>query len=159
MPLIQLSTDISAPIERVFDLARSIDLHTQTASQTKETAVAGRTSGLIGLGETVTWNATHFGFRLSHTSKIVAYERPVHFRDSMIEGIFARLDHDHFFEQTERGTLMNDVFDFGSPFWILGILVDFVFIENYLKRFLEKRNRMIKEFAEGEEWKKFLPED
>jgi ligand-binding SRPBCC domain-containing protein len=158
MPIVTLKTEISAPIERVFDLSRSIDLHTKTASQTRETAVGGRTSGLIELGETVTWNAVHFGFRLKHTSEIVELERPAHFRDSMIEGVFARLDHDHFFEETKNGTLMHDVFDFESPLWVLGKLVELVFLENYMKGFLERRNSMIKAFAEGDEWKKFLPD-
>ncbi len=50
MPLIELSTGIRAPIERVFDLARSIDAHVASTGQTRERAVAGRTSGLIELG-------------------------------------------------------------------------------------------------------------
>jgi hypothetical protein len=40
MPVIELSTSISAPVERVFDLARSIDLHTNSTSSTGERAVA-----------------------------------------------------------------------------------------------------------------------
>lgn len=156
MPVIKLETKMKAPIERVFDLARSIDLHTKTPSQTKETAVAGRTSGLIEYGETVTWNGVHFGFRLSHTSKITAYERPSHFRDSMVEGMFARLDHDHFFEETSGTTTMIDNFDFDSPFILIGKAFDFVFLENYMRGFLMKRNAMIKEFAEGDGWRRFL---
>ena len=55
MPVIILTLPIAAPIDVVFDLARSIDLHVQSTAQTNERAVAGRTSGLIGLGEEVTW--------------------------------------------------------------------------------------------------------
>ena len=158
MPKITLQTRIAAPIERVFDLSRSIDLHTKSTSQTNEKAVAGRTSGLIELGETVTWNATHFGFLLSHMSEIVAFESPIHFRDSMVKGMFSRLDHDHFFEKTDYGTLMIDVFDFDSPLWFLGKIVDKVFLVDYLTGFLKRRNGMIKEFSESEEWKKYLQE-
>ncbi len=61
MTRIELSTHINAPIERCFDLARSIDLHMESTKQTGEQAIAGRTSGLIGLGETVTWRAKHLG--------------------------------------------------------------------------------------------------
>jgi ligand-binding SRPBCC domain-containing protein len=156
LPKIEITTFIKAPIERVFDLSRSIDLHTRTASQTNETAVDGRTTGLIGLDETVTWNARHFGFNLSHQSKIVEYSRPYHFRDTMLAGMFARLDHDHGFEETDGGTVMNDLFDFDSPYWPIGKLVDFVFLENYMRRFLLKRNSMIREFAESDEWKRFI---
>jgi hypothetical protein len=62
MPKIELHTEIDAPIERVFDLARSIDLHMLSTSHTNEKAIAGKTSGLIGLGEWVTWRAKHLGF-------------------------------------------------------------------------------------------------
>ena len=54
MAIIELTTDINAPIGRVFDLARSIDLHMNSTSKTGERAVAGVTSGLIGAGEQVT---------------------------------------------------------------------------------------------------------
>ncbi|MDV3308737.1 MAG: hypothetical protein LOY03_07970 [Cyclobacteriaceae bacterium] len=60
MPRIELTTIIHAPIERCFNLARSIDLHRPSVVGTKEEAVAGVTSGLIGMGEQVTWRARHF---------------------------------------------------------------------------------------------------
>ena len=63
MPIVKLVTDIRAPIERVFDLSLSIDMHKASMAGSGETAVAGVTSGLIGLGESVTWRARHFGVR------------------------------------------------------------------------------------------------
>tara|TARA_Y100000385_G_scaffold50965_1_gene47775 strand:+ start:2192 stop:2338 length:147 start_codon:yes stop_codon:yes gene_type:complete len=47
MPIIKIETIINAPIDRVFDLARSIDLHTLSTKETNEKAVAGKTSGFI----------------------------------------------------------------------------------------------------------------
>lgn len=82
MPVIELETFINADIETCFDLSRSIDLHSLSTAQTKEKAIKGRTSGLIGAGETVTWQATHFGVHQQLTSKITAYARPFHFRMS-----------------------------------------------------------------------------
>jgi len=76
MPVIQLETKITAPVERVFDLARSIDAHTSTTEGTGERAAEGRTTGLIEAGETVTWEARHLGVRQRLTSKITAMERP-----------------------------------------------------------------------------------
>lgn len=69
MPRIYLETRISAPVEIVFDLSRSIDLHKISTEHTKEEAIAGKTSGLIALGETVTWRAKHLGFTQNLTSK------------------------------------------------------------------------------------------
>src|SRR5437870_3406751 len=120
MPVIKLETVVKAPIERVFDLSRCIDLHLTTMTAHKEKAIAGVTKGLINLGESVTWQATHFGISQKLASKITLFDRPYHFRDSMVKGAFARFDHDHFFEEIEQETLMKDFFDYSSPFWYFG---------------------------------------
>lgn len=156
MPVIKLETKINAPVERVFDLARSIDLHKDSMSKYDERAVAGKTSGLIEMNETVTWEATHFGVRQRLTSKITAFDRPKYFRDSMVSGAFKRFDHDHFFEETNGGTLIKDAFDFDSPLGILGTIADFLFVESHLREMLEERNELIKRIAESEDWRKFL---
>ena len=95
---IELECRVDAPVERVFDLSRSIDLHVESLAHTREKPIAGKTSGLIGAGETVTWRARHFGLWFSLTSEIVIFNRPNHFRDSQLRGPFANFDHDHFFE-------------------------------------------------------------
>ncbi len=55
MPVIRMELFIEAPPELCFDLARSIDVHMLSMSGSQERAIGGRTSGLIELGETVTW--------------------------------------------------------------------------------------------------------
>jgi hypothetical protein len=57
MATFRIVTTIAAPIEVCFDLARDIDFHTGSLEGTGERALAGRTSGLIGLGKSVTWEA------------------------------------------------------------------------------------------------------
>lgn len=156
MPIIKLETKISAPVERVFDLARSIDLHKNSMSKYDERAVAGKMSGLINLGETVTWEATHFGIRQRLTSKITAFDRPCYFRDSMVEGAFKRFDHDHYFEESSGRTIIRDVFDFESPLGILGMIVDFIAVESHMSIMLEERNELIKHTAESDDWRRFL---
>lgn len=150
MPLIEVITDINAPIDLVFDLSRSIDLHQQSQLAHRETAVGGRTSGLIEEGEEITWEATHFGLRQRLTSRIVEMRRPNYFRDSMVSGAFKRFDHDHFFEDIGgQGTRMRDVFDYTSPCGVLGRLVDMLVLERYMRRLLEDRNAVIKRAAEN----------
>ncbi len=156
MPIIKIETIVKAPIERVFDLARCINLHEATMLKHKEKAVAGVTKGLIKLGESVTWEAIHFGIRQKLTSKITEYKRPFHFRDSMVKGTFKRFDHDHFFEKTEYGTLMKDIFDYSSPLNFLGELADALFLKKYMKKMLIERNKLIKKVAEGESWKNYI---
>lgn len=156
MPIIKVETIINAPVERVFDLSRSIDLHKISTKQTNEEAIDGITSGLIGLNQSVTWRARHFGVYQKLTSKITVFERPNYFTDEMISGAFQSFKHDHIFNVLENGTLMKDVFDYVSPFGFIGKLADRLFLENYMKRLLETRNETIKKFAETDLWTKVL---
>lgn len=159
MPIIELKMVVAAPIERVFDLSRCIELHVRSTDATSEVPVAGVTSGLMVLDDEVTWEATHLGVRQRLTSRITAFERPSHFRDSMVQGAFHSFDHDHFFRQVEGGTLLQDRFDYRSPLGPLGLLADLLFLERYMEGFLRRRNEVIKATAESEDWREFLPEE
>jgi ligand-binding SRPBCC domain-containing protein len=156
VPTIELTTLITAPIERVFDLARSIDLHTASASRTKERAIAGITSGLIGPGQEVTWRARHFGIWQSLTVRITEFERPTHFADVMVQGPFRRMEHHHYFQPSSDSTAMRDEFTFASPFGIVGRFADWLFLERHMRRFLIERNRIIKATAESEAWTSYI---
>lgn len=111
---------------------------------------------MIELGETVTWEAVHFGVRQRLTSKITVCDRPRHLQDVMVTGVFAGFTHDHFLSETETGTLMKDDFDYRSPLGPLGSLADLLFLEAYMTKLLAERNAVIKRFAEGDEWKAVL---
>ena len=150
MPVIHITTTIDCPIEIAFDLSRSIDLHAESTSHTDEKAVAGRTSGLIELGEQVTWEATHFWRRQRLTSEITKFDRPHHFRDSMVDGAFKRFDHDHHFVEESGKTVMNDRFDYTSPLGFLGSIADALFLKRYMSGLLTKRNELIKKVAESD---------
>jgi ligand-binding SRPBCC domain-containing protein len=149
MAVIRIVTTIAAPIERCFDLARDIDFHTQSLGDTGERAVAGRTTGLIELGESVTWQARHLGVRQRLTVEITAFQRPTYFRDVMTAGAFRSFAHDHRFEAREGRTVMTDEVEFRSPLGPLGWLVDRLFMARYLRRLLEGRCQAIKREAEA----------
>jgi len=156
MPLIEIHLTINAPIQRCFDLARSIDLHKISAADTQEKAIAGKTEGLIELGETVTWRAKHLGVYQKLSVRITAFESPNYFVDEMTKGAFKSFKHEHIFKETPEGTLMIDRFDFKSPFGPIGELFNRLFLTQYMTSFLEKRNYVIKDFAESDNWKKVL---
>ena len=156
MPTIYLTTEINAPIQRCFDLSRSIDLHTQSTAQTNEKAIGGITCGLIGLNEEVTWSARHFGIYQRLTSRITGFQSPVFFEDKMIKGAFKKIEHKHFFEQQGMHTIMKDEFYFEAPFGIIGKVVARMILVPYLKKLLILRNKMIKEVAESDRWKLIL---
>ncbi|RAJ08937.1 SRPBCC family protein [Arenibacter echinorum] len=148
MPRIELRTEINAPKEIVFDLSRSIDLHKISTQHTNEEAIDGITTGLIGLNESVTWKAKHFGIYQNLTSKVTEFDRPNYFADEMVKGAFKSFKHEHHFTDLNQGTLMTDFFEYESPTGILGKLADKLFLKKYMMDLLEKRNQTIKEFAE-----------
>lgn len=158
MPRIELLTTIRAPIGRVFDLARSLDLHADSMASTGECAVAGKMSGLFEPGDEVTWRARHFGVWQHLTSRATGYERPRYFRDSMVRGAFRRFDHDHFFEAVDAGTtIMRDEFDYDAPLGPLGWLAERMFLTRYMRRFLVLRNDHLKTVAESpDRWGRYL---
>ena len=149
MPSIKLETIIRAPVERCFELARDIDVHTAATGALKHRAISGVTSGLINLGEEVTWEASFFGVRQHLTSRIVAMDEPHMFTDEMQRGPFKRWCHTHLFEPHESGTRMSDRVEFASPLGPLGALFDLLFLKSYLTRFLIEHNADIKNMAEG----------
>jgi ligand-binding SRPBCC domain-containing protein len=156
MPNIHLTTFIAAPIERVFDLARSIDLHKKSMSKYGEQAVSGITTGLIGKDETVTWKAKHLMKTRFLKMKISEMTRPVSFVDEMVEGDFKSFRHQHHFKQIENGIFMIDILDFETPYGSLGQLVNQFYIIGYLRSLLESRNDTIKSYAESNKWTDLL---
>ena len=157
MAKIILETFIDAPIERVFDLARSIDLHKASTKKTNEEAVAGRTSGLIALGETVTWKARHFGVYQYLTVIVTEFDRPNLFADKMIKGAFSSMKHTHRFTREGSGTRMTDIFEFKSPLGLLGRIAESLFLKKYMTEFLIAKNDELKQIAESGDWITFLP--
>lgn len=118
-------------------------------AHTNEEAIAGRTSGLIELGEEVTWRGRHFGVYLLHTAQITAFDYPRHFCDEMVRGSFKSFVHDHHFEAVGAGTRMSDVLEFRSPLGVLGRAVDVLVLSGYLRRLLANRNDVIRREAES----------
>jgi ligand-binding SRPBCC domain-containing protein len=157
MAIVEVTTRIAAPVERCFDLARSIDLHVRSTSGTSESAVAGVTKGLIADGEQVTFRGRHFGMWREMTSRITAFHPPRHFRDSMVSGPFERFDHDHFFEPDPAGTVMIDRFDFIFRRGLLGRLIERLLLERHFERFVTTRNQFLKGIAESGQWREFVP--
>jgi ligand-binding SRPBCC domain-containing protein len=156
MPVIRIQTDINAPLELCFDLARSIDFHKVSMAHTGERATAGRISGLIENGETVTWSAVHLGIRQELESVITAMDRPTFFCDEMVKGAFKSFRHEHHFLYKDGKTQMRDIFTFQSPLGPIGWLANWLFLSAYMLRFLEHRNNVLKTCAESGEGQRII---
>jgi hypothetical protein len=157
---LEVLTVIRAPIERCFDLARSVEVHLVGNVHFGETALAvgGVTSGMLGPGQHVTWRAKHFFVWQKLTSEITAMDRPTYFQDVMVRGAFRSMKHDHFFRALSPDeTEMRDVFCFAAPMGILGRLAEFAVLRGYMQALLCERNAVIRQIAESPAWRDYLP--
>jgi ligand-binding SRPBCC domain-containing protein len=148
MTTIKITTNYFATIETVFDTNRNIDIHQQSASKTKEVAIAGITSGLINKNETVTWKGKHFGVYLTHQSLISEMDFPTYFVDEQLKGQFKSFKHQHLFKQKENYVEVTDVLEYETPFGIFGQLFDKLLLKKHLTNFIIHRNAVLKNLAE-----------
>ena len=150
MPKIELETIINIDdIKIVFDLIRNIDFHKISAKKSNEEAIAGKTTGLIELNESVTWRAKHLGFTQELTSKITEFDAPFFFVDEMVKGTFKSFRHEHYLHEKSNKIIMKDIFEYKSPLGFLGKIADFLFLERYMRNFLIERIAMTKEYADS----------
>ena len=124
----------------LFDLSRSIDAHKDSMASSREEAIGGITSGLMSLGQEVTWRAWHFGLPIRMTSRITEMQAPHYFVDEQVRGPFLRFRHVHEFSEDRAGTVMVDRIDFAAPFGPLGLVAEKLFLGRYLRRLIDIRN-------------------
>ena len=145
---LRVSTWVRAPLETCFDLARSIDAHIESAKGSGERVVGVRQTGLLELGEEVTWEGWHLGVVQRLSSKITVLEPYSFFQDRMIQGAFRFFEHDHLFEPKDGGTTMTDLVRFRAPYGPLGWLAERLLLAGHLRRFLVARGIALKQMAE-----------
>jgi ligand-binding SRPBCC domain-containing protein len=133
-----LVTRAAVDREALFDESLSIDAHVDSMAASAEQAVAGVTRGRIGLGESVTWRARHFGVRFTMTSRITALHRPARFVDEQVRGPFRLFRHEHEFRVEGAETVMTDTLTLASP--VFGMLAERLILAPYLRRLIARRN-------------------
>ncbi len=156
MAKIVLETPIKNSAKVCYRLCLNVDLHQLTTAKTGEHIVDGVKSGVMKLGDFVTWKAKHFGVWQTLTTKIIEAIPFTYFVDEMQNGAFQSMRHEHYYTEKEAGTLMKDVFYFESPFGILGKIFNYFVLEKYMAKLLVERNQLIKEIAESDKWKAFV---
>ena len=132
-------TEVS--VEQLFDASLSIDTHLASMERSGETAIGGVTSGSIGLGDSVTWRARHFGIWFTMTSRITSLDRPDGFVDEQVVGPFRSFHHEHTFTREGELTVMVDTLTIASP--IFGRLAERTVLVPYLRRLIRQRNRYL----------------
>lgn len=133
------------PMDRgeLFGRSLDIDAHTGSMRFSRERAIAGVTSGRIGLGEQVTWRAWHFGVPIRMTSTITELDAPHRFVDEQLRGPFRSFRHVHEFAEADGVTTMVDTVRFRAPGGLPGGLVARLLLRPYLRHLITVRNRYL----------------
>ena len=148
MVRLTVETRIQAPVELCFDLARDMNAHAQSMAGSGERILLCPPSGLLELGDEVTFEAKHLGMRQRLTSKVVEYNRPREFTDQMVAGAFKSLRHRHRFHKEGDVTLMTDEVILVAPLGPLGWLAERLFLAGYMRKLLIQRGNELKKLAE-----------
>jgi ligand-binding SRPBCC domain-containing protein len=156
MPTIHLTTFIEAPIERVFDLSRSITIYKSVFNGRKESFTSGASGNLLVQGDTITIHAKHFGKLRTVTLKATALNKPATFTSEQVKGDLIRFKHEQHFKQTNNGTLIIDLVDFDKPRDFIGGIIAKFYLKKYLLTIIEAKNALAKAYAESEKWKAVL---
>lgn len=138
-----ITTETHHTLEELFDMSLDIDAHVGSMRQSKERAIAGITTGRIGLGQKVTWRARHFGVWITMTSTISELRRPDYFVDSQVKGPFRSFNHRHDFVREGQRTVMTDTLTVESP--LGGKLVERIFLVPYVRHLIRLRNEHLLE--------------
>ena len=156
MPTIHLTTFIAAPVDRVFDLSRNISLHKISMQQTGEVAIAGITSGLINIDDTVTWKTKHLFKTRFFTLKVIEMIPFEKFTEKMIRGDLVSFLHEHFFKPAINGSIIIDIIHYEAAYGLLGKFINQFYLNSYLEKMVLNRNEVIRQYAEGEKWRAVL---
>lgn len=139
--IVVVETSIAAPVELCFDLALDVDVHAESAAFSGERVVEpGRTSGVLQVGDLLTFEGRHFGIRQRFTTRITEADRPLRFVDEMVRGFFRRLRHVHEFHPRDGCTLMRDVLEFEGAFAFI--------LERHMTWFVTTKQQHLKEIIE-----------
>jgi ligand-binding SRPBCC domain-containing protein len=148
MGRIVLQTLVRAPTARCFDLARSTNAHVASQVDSGERVIAAPRE-LLELGDEVTWEARHFGFRQRLTARITQMKSPTVFADDQVSGAFRSFRHVHRFDAVPGGTLVVDDFTYRLPLGWIGLVVDLLLVRGYMRTLLRRRAAFLRHLAES----------
>jgi ligand-binding SRPBCC domain-containing protein len=139
---------IPRPIEEVFAFFRApANLIAISPPELHVRLVEG--PELIALGSRVVLKGRRWGIPQRMVSEITAFEAPVTFTDTQIEGPLRKWVHTHRFESVAEGTRLSDRIEFEPPGGMLGLVVTAARIERDLKWIFEYRTQKLIELFGG----------
>jgi ligand-binding SRPBCC domain-containing protein len=156
MPEIKLTTFIAAPVERVFDLSRSVSLVKQALLANDIIITGEKTTGLLREGESVTLESKLFFKKRVWKLQITKIVKPEMYIEEQAEGFLKSFTHIRYFKPCENGSFLIDQVSYDLKQGIAGEVADKMVFRNYLSRVIEIKNASIKQAAESNRWKQYI---
>lgn len=156
MPKIHVTTFINAPIERVFNLSRSLTLSKMAFKSAKEQLLSSSAANMVGAGETITLRAKHLGKTREITARVTDFTLPDGYTEEQIKGDLKSFRHEYHFKKVENGTIMIDLVEYDGPRDLAGSIAGKFFLKSYFENNVKKKNDLIRQYAESEKWKAVL---
>ena len=148
---------VRAPAERCFDLARSVDLHVDSATDIAARAIDGKTHGLSGAGDETKWSARFCGVRFAMTTRVGDFAPPMGFGDRLTRGLLRQFGHVYRFTPLPGGgCTMMDELTIEAPFGPLGRLMERFYLSRRMTSLVRRRLEYIQRVAEGDAWRRYL---
>jgi ligand-binding SRPBCC domain-containing protein len=122
----------------------------------KESFSSGAGSNVLAKGETLSVVVKNAGKSRMAMIKITDLKRPHSFTEELVKGDLDNFKHEHHFKPVDNGTIIIDLVDFGMPKDVLGRLFGKIYFRKYMEELLQKRNDIIRSYAETEKWRAVL---
>ena len=156
MSKIHVTTFINAPIERVFNLSRSLALSKMAFKGGKEQLLSSSSANVVGAGETITLRAKHLGKTREITARLTDFTLPDGYTEEQIKGDMKSFRHEYHFKKVDNGTIMIDLLEYEGPRDLPGSIAAKFFLKSYFEKTVKKKNELVREYAESEKWKVVL---
>lgn len=153
---IHLTTFIKAPAKLVFDLSRNTTIVRKALEGRKEILTANAASVLLTLSDTITLSAKHLGKTRVMTLMITEMEEAQKFVEEQVKGDLKGFRHEHYFKQVDNGSLLIDLVYMEEPRDAIGGLLGRLFMKRYFEKMLNKRNELIRKYAESDKWRTIM---
>ena len=173
------TTEVQAPLERVWKLSTRVELVRETLGMEP---AGGRVSGFVRGGSRVVWRGWKFGLPTEHRTLISGFAPPhpaiartrapeLHaerigqlvawFQDQQERGRFAFFQHDHWLREKieadgRRVTVLEDEVRFRLPLGPLGRVVSRFILAPYIRGLVKRRFAKLKALAEGDGWREWM---
>ena len=148
---------VQAPAERCFDLARSVELHVDSATDIAARLVGGRMRGLSANGDCTIWSARFLGVRFAMTTCIENFAPPFGFGDRLTRGLLRKFAHVYrFIPQPDGGCAMSDELTLEAPGGFFGRLLERCYLARRMSVLVRRRLEHVRRVAEGDDWRRYL---